>query len=248
MRRVVVPVAIAPGHTRNDLQLRTVHRGCGARLATRRECPEHGLVADDETQRAFEPSPGVYVLVGDDELEAIAPAADRVIDVRACVPEGSIDPLLVERSYHLVPDGPQSLRRGYALVAETLADGRLAGLARFGAWGGEQLCAVAAKHGCSRQLILRVLHPAEDLVAYDLDRQLRGESFSEEEADLAARLVDRLTRRYNPQLLTSNQRSRVAALLEAKLAGGCVQPPVSRKPAASPPTVDLADALRRSLR
>ncbi len=217
LERLVIPVAIASGHQHaGDPELRVVHaEGCNRQVVRRWECPEHGLLDEEQTGRAFEASPGVLYPVAVEELKALAPAEDRVIEISACVAEGEIDPLLVRRAYHLVPGTPERHARGYALVAECLTDARLVALGRFHAWQGEQLCAISTRPGEARQLMLRTLHPGEDLVRWEADRVRGIDSvrFSEEETELGARLLAGVTRRYRPRLLVSEQRRRVRALL-----------------------------------
>lgn len=248
LRELVVPVKIAPGHRDGNAHLRQVHAaaGCGRPVSLRVVCPDHGELEPAEVGKAFEPTPDVLVPVTAEELEAVSYPASRTIDLSFVVADADIDPFLVERLYHLLPD---TAERGYALLAHTLAHGALAAVGRFGAWNGEQLCAVAPAPGCARQLVLRILRPAEDLVPVDdVEKALRLVTFTEEEYDLARQLAGKLTRKRVAPLLVSDQRTRAGMLLEAKLAGGEVQLPARRSATAPPlPSIDVAAALRASL-
>ncbi len=247
------PIGLAVAHRKQEPALRTLHRiasadACLQPLRQQRVCPAHGEVEAAEVVKAWEVSPESFVVVEEDELAAIAPEPSRSIEIFGFVPAAEIDATRVENSYWISPGEQQIGHSAYALLHATLAETWMAALGLVTAWGSQRLAAIVA--GADGVLVLRTLHPAEDLQSHrELAEQVRGVKIGGEERRLALELIDRMSLPMAKAPKTSPQRQRLAALLEAKVAGrAIVQPATAAAGAARPaPTADLADALRRSL-
>ena len=248
--RVAIPVALAATSRERDVSFRTLHRECRTPVEQRRFCPFHDrLVADDELVKGWEVAPGQFVLVEAEELAAVAPdGRDRRIAITGFVDAGAVDPLWLKRSYYLAPEEHLLARRGYAVLAGALREAGACAIARFVAWGAEQLGAIRPL-GEGRTLLLQtLLFPADVAAATEIEDALAQAEVQAAEAELALELVRRLHVPIEKVDLESRQRPRVQALIEDKLAGRSVVAPEGEAPASAVPTLELADALRRSIR
>ena len=113
---------------------------------------EKPLDADDIV-RGYEIEKGKFVVVTDDELEAIEPRKSREIDLRLFVDRDSIDPVYFERAYFLVPSG--GTNKAYRLLAEVMERKKQAGIATFVMRAKEYLVAIIAENGILRAETLR---------------------------------------------------------------------------------------------
>jgi DNA end-binding protein Ku len=93
--------------------------------------------------RGHEVSKGDYVLVTDEELEAIHPGRSRTIDIADFVDLAEIDQIYFQKTYYLAPQGEGALR-GYALLNRAMADTGRAGIATFVMHGKQYLAAIRA--------------------------------------------------------------------------------------------------------
>ena len=76
----------------------------GTPLARRWFCPkDETWLEDDDIVRGYEVDDDKYVVVTDDELEALEPRKSRDIDLRRFVPREAIDPRYFEHGYLLAP-------------------------------------------------------------------------------------------------------------------------------------------------
>lgn len=150
---VTVPVA---------LYAATRGRGAGLRMlgpdeATvqrRYVCSADEKVLDpDDIVRGYEVEKGKFVVVSDDELEAIEPRKTREIDLQLFVDAADIQPIYFERAYFLVPTG--GTNKAYRLLAEVMEKNKQAGIATFVMRAKEYLVAILAENGILRAETLR---------------------------------------------------------------------------------------------
>lgn len=150
---VNVPVELFPSARRTRVSLRMLGED-GTPLRRRYYDPETGeTVEGDEIIRGYETEEGDYVLVTDEELEAIAPKKSREIDLRRFVDLEEIPPLFFERAYYLTPSGETT--KAYRLLARVLEQSERAGIASFVMRGKEYLVAILAEEGILHAQVLR---------------------------------------------------------------------------------------------
>jgi DNA end-binding protein Ku len=113
---------------------------------------EQVLQADDIV-RGYEIEKGKFVVVTDDELEAIEPRKSREIDLQLFVDRDEIDPIYFERGYFLVP--AQGTNKAYRLLADVMEDSGYAGIATFVMRAKEYVVAILAENGILRAETLR---------------------------------------------------------------------------------------------
>lgn len=117
-------------------------------------CSKDGAPLDaDDIVRGYEIEKGKFVVVTDEELEAVEPRKSREIDLRLFVGRDEIDPIYFERAYFLVPSG--GTNKAYRLLAEVMEKQNRAGIATFVMRAKEYLVAIIAENGILRAETLR---------------------------------------------------------------------------------------------
>ncbi len=150
---VNVPVALYPATRGRGAKLRMVD-GDGHTLQRRYVCSKDGKDLDwDDIVRGHEVKKGKFVVVTDEELEAVEPRKSRDIDLQLFVDSNEIDPMLFERAYFLVPSG--GTNKAYRLLAEVMERTGRAGIATFVMRAKEYLVAILAEKGILRAETLR---------------------------------------------------------------------------------------------
>ena len=86
---------------------------------------------------------GNYVVLGQDELDSIAPGRSRLMDIHTFVDLDDIDPLYFDEAYFLGPGGEETGKL-YALLREATGSAGKAAIASFVMRGKEYLAAVRA--------------------------------------------------------------------------------------------------------
>jgi DNA end-binding protein Ku len=249
--RVPIPVGLAVTRTKGDVEFRTLHRGCGTPIERRSFCPyDDREVAPHELVKGWEISPGEYLLVEDDELEALAPDPGRGIELLAAIDELDLDPLLVDGAYHLVPADHPAGRRAYTLLRDALAEEHALAICRFVGWQRERLAAIAPTDQGAGSLVLWTLSFPADLVPNNpIVEQLQETEVTQSELDLARKLLQRMRLPIAKLDLAPKHRPRVHALLAAKHTGQPItRPQQPRKATPATPPPDLTRALKDSIR
>lgn len=150
---VTVPVALYSATRPRGISLKMIGPD-EAPVRRRYVCSKDGKALDaDDIVRGYEIEKGKFVVVTDDELEAIEPRKSREIDLRLFVDRDQIDPMFYQRAYFLVPTG--GTNKAYRLLAEVMEKRGQAGIATFVMRAKEHLVAIIAENGILRAETLR---------------------------------------------------------------------------------------------
>lgn len=150
---VTVPVALYSATRSRGVALKMIGPD-EAPVRRRYVCSKDGKALDaDDIVRGYELEKGKFVVVTDDELEAIEPRKSREIDLRLFVDRDQIDPMYYQRAYFLVPTG--GTNKAYRLLAEVMERRNQAGIATFVMRAKEHLVAIIAEKGILRAETLR---------------------------------------------------------------------------------------------
>jgi DNA end-binding protein Ku len=186
---------------------------------------------------------GHYVMLDQDELDAIAPGRSRSLEIHTFAALDEIDAIYFDKTYFLGPGGEEAAKP-YALLRDAMEDSGKAAIASFVMRGKEYLAAVRADGGL---LALETLFFANEV------RDPRAEignlpgrvKMSRQEVRMARQLVESMSGPWTPEDYRDTYTDRVNELIDAKKNDQEFQP------AAGPPTAtnvsDLTAALRASV-
>jgi DNA end-binding protein Ku len=236
--------ATKPAARQSDIAFRTLHRECGTPIKQKRWCPVHEREVDaDELVKGWEVTKGEFVMVEDADLEAIAQHDNsRAIEITRFVEEDEVDPIYFDRTYFLVPAGNAAARRPYVLLLNAMRETGMVAVGRFVLAGKEKLCLIRSKGDA---LALETLFVAEDVYAQDeIEEAVEQSEVKAAELELARQVIGSMAGEFDPGELTSEYRSQLRELLEAKLAGREVKAP---EPVVEAPVIDLMEALKQSV-
>jgi len=245
---VNIPVGLAPATKpaarQSDIAFRTLHRECGTPIKQRRWCPLHEReVEADELVKGWEVSKGEFVMVEDADLEAIAQQDNsRSIEITRFVEAGEVDPIYFDRTYFLAPASAPAARRPYVLLLRAMQETGMAAIGKFVLAGKEKLGLIRPKGDA---LALETLFVSEDVFSQaEIEEAVGDAEVKKPELDLARQVIESMVAEFDPGELTSEYRSQLRELLEAKLEGREVAKP---EPVVETPVVDLMEALKRSV-
>ena len=86
-----------------------------------------------ELVKGYEYSRGQYVVLSDDELEALEQKSDRTIEIEEFVPIDRVDPIYFEKTNLLGPD--KGGQKAYKLLVEAMNKARMVAVGRFATRG-----------------------------------------------------------------------------------------------------------------
>ena len=114
------------------------------RIRYKRVCSVDGEeVGFDHIVKGYEVEKDRYVILTDEDLDAVPVESSRAIDIQQFVDLDEIDPMLFKKSYYLVPD--ETGAKAYALLRKALAEENKVGIAKGGFRDKEHLAALRFK-------------------------------------------------------------------------------------------------------
>jgi len=240
---VNIPIGLALATQRSDVAFRTLHRECGTPIKQKRFCPFHERdVEAEELVKGWEYSKGQFVLVEEADLESVALQRSPSIEIVRFVPLADVDPVFFDKTYYLAPASAEAARRPYVLLLRAMQASGMAAIGKFVLWGKENLSLIRP-HGDS--LALETLFFAEDVRSRaEIEEAVEATELRKEELDLAGQVIGSLVGEFDPTEFENDHRRDLKAMLEAKRGGEEI---VTPEPVPEAPTVDLMEALRRSV-
>jgi DNA end-binding protein Ku len=194
----------------------------------------------DEARKAFEVDKGLYVAVTREEVDGSAPEPAREVAVSQFVPMSAIEPQFFDRPYYLGPGDDAAV--DYFALVQALEKKKCAGIASWTMRKHSYVGALIVDRGYLMVITLR--HAEEVIPVSQLDPP-QGRALEAKERELAVKLVETLSGRFDPTVYHDQYQERVHELIEAKRAGKKVKPKrAKRRPAAG----SLAESLRSSLK
>ena len=176
--------------------------------------PESGEeVPKEEIQKGYEIEPGRFVIISNEDLEALEPKPSRDIEITEFVPAEKITQQWYERPYYLAPDGNET---DYFAVAEALNKRGLEGIAHWVMRNKQYVGALRAENG---YLYLFTLRNAEEVVSADDLPKPAGRAPTQKELELATHLVGMLEGEFETRDYKDEYRKRVLEFIEQKAKG-----------------------------
>ncbi|MFV0526373.1 MAG: Ku protein [Acidimicrobiales bacterium] len=241
---VSVPVKLFTAVSRKTVRFNQLDAETHSRVRQKRVNAEGDEVPYQRIVKGYEVAKDSYIVVGDDELAALAPTASRMIDITDFVSEDEIDPVFYDSAYYLVPD--ELARKSYAVLTRAMAESNRVAIATFVMRTKQYLAAIRPHGGVlmmSTMVYADEVVPADDIPGL---AELREASVTDAELAMAGQLIDSLTTGFEPDHYRDTYREQVMELITAKAAGEehAVEIPAV---AADDGVVDLMAALEASV-
>src|ERR1051325_9774933 len=127
---VNIPIKLYPAIKEERVAFRMLHDQDKVPLHRRLFCPaESKEVHPEHIVKGYEVAPDQYVIVSEEELDAVAPKAARTIEIRDFVDLDQIDPAYYDRPYYLAP--AEHSAKAYRLLLEAMQQTGKVGIAQF---------------------------------------------------------------------------------------------------------------------
>jgi len=193
---VSIPIEVYPA-TRSGaaIAFHQIHEPSGQRIRYEKVAPGVGPVDRDEIIKGYEVSKGNYVLLDEDEIEAVKIESRKTLDLVQFVDAGEIDVLYYEKPYFVVP-ADDLAEEAYVVLRDALRATRKVGLGQLAVRGREQLVSIKP---CGRGLVMEVLRYADEVhKAQGYFRDIEEKAPDEDLLDLATTLIEKKSGPFHP--------------------------------------------------
>jgi DNA end-binding protein Ku len=240
---VSCPVALYGGTTRsNDVSFHMLNPETNNRIRMIPTDPDTGPVERSGLVKGYEVSKNKYVVITNDELDAVKLETTHTIDIERFVDESEIDRLFWNDPYYLVPN-EKGAEEAYAVIRDALAEtGRIA-LGRVVMHTRERLVALEPRDKGIICYTLRmaneVVDPAKafaDIPAAKADKKM---------IEIARRIIEQQEGPFEPSKFEDRYEEALRDLIHRKQKG---EKPVVAEPVENDNVIDLMEALKNSLK
>jgi DNA end-binding protein Ku len=237
---VTIPVAVYPATEEKSLRFNQLHDEDMGRIRYKRVCSVDGEEVDFEhIVKGYEVEKDRYVVLTDDDLDAVPVESSRAIDIQQFVDLDEIDPILFKKSYYLVPD--ETGAKAYALLRKALADENKVGIAKVSFRDKEHLAALRFKGDV---FVLETMYWPDEIRATEFDTVDTDGKVRANEVEMARQLIESLSEPWEPERYKDEYREALLDIVEKKLAGEPIEVQEEAPPAR---VVDLMAALKASV-
>jgi DNA end-binding protein Ku len=223
-----------------------IHEPTGKRVRYEKTVPGVGPVDTDEIMKGFEYEKGSYVLLDNDEIDAVKLETRKAIDLTQFVDYDDVSPLYFDKPYFVVP-GDEQAEEAFRVIRDALRDTRKMGLGKLAVRGREYIAAVRP---CGKGLLLETLRFEEEVREADtFFRDVGDEPPPDELLDVAKQLIERKAARFDPAAFRDTYAEALRDLVDEKLKsrGRRVKLDKEEPRARGAQVIDLMGALKRSL-
>ncbi|MEO6716091.1 MAG: Ku protein, partial [Novosphingobium sp.] len=246
---VSIPVEIYPATKSGaSISFRQIHEPSGKPIKYEKVVPGIGPVDRDEIIKGYELSKGHYVLLDDDEIEAVKLDSKKTLELVQFVDAHEIDVLYYEKPYYVVP-ADDLAEEAYIVLREALRQSKKVGVGQLTLRGQEQLVSLKP---CGRGLVLEILRYADEVnKAAGYFRDIGDAKPDQELLELATTLIDKKTGKFDASDYHNNYIDALERLIDkkAKAKGKRVIEDVEQPGAATGGSnvIDLMAALKASV-
>jgi DNA end-binding protein Ku len=241
---VNVPVKLYTATSPKTVRFNQLSSKTGARIRQKRVDPTTDEeVPYEEIVKGYEITPERYVVITNEELDALDPRATKTIDIEEFVDLAEIDPIYYDHNYYLAPTAGGA--KAYRLLLDAMRESGKVGIGKVVIRSKQQLCALRPTGDV---LTLTTMLWGDEVLSPDrLDEigEIEEAQATDRELKMAEQLIASLSTDFAPDKFRDEYRDQVLQLIERKAAGEeiAVQPQAEEEAAAP----DLMAALEASL-
>ena len=237
---VTIPVSVYPATEEKTLRFNQLHDEDGGRIRMKRTCSIDGEeVGYEHIVKGYEYEKDRYVILTDEDFEAIPVESSRAIDIQQFVELEEIDPMQYKKSYYLVPE--ETGAKAYALLREALNRSGKVGIAKVSFRDKEHLAALRFR---DEAFVLETMYWPDEIREADFGGVDVSAKIRPNELEMAQTLIDNLTADWDPAEFKDEYREAMLRIVEAKINGEEIEI-VEAAPTAK--VVDLMEALKASV-
>ena len=229
------------------VQFKQIHEPSGKPVNYTKTVKGIGPVDTDEIKRGYEYKKGSFVLLEDEELDAVKLDTKRTLTLTQFVDYDEIAPIYFEKPYYVVP-ADDLAEEAFIVLCESLRQAKKVGLGQITIRGREYVVSVKP---CGRGIIMETIRYADEVNKADsYFRDIPNDKPDPDLLDLAGTLIDKKSGGFDPAAFTDHYVAALKDLVARKLKskGEIVTPEdEDDKPARGSNVIDLMAALKRSV-
>lgn len=226
---------------------RQIHEPSGKPIRYEKVVDGLGAVDHDDIVKGYEYEKGDYVLLTDEEIDAVKLETRKTLELVQFVDEGEIPPLYFDAPYYLTPSD-ELAEDAFRVVRDALRKTRKVGLGQLALRGKEYLVSIRP---CGKGMLLETLHYGDEIKTSDsFFSDIPAKSADADLLDVATALIEKKTEAFDVARFKDHYdaalRELIARKLKSRTGKVAIEADEERRPQGGN-VVDLMAALKKSL-
>lgn len=244
---VTCPVSMMPATSENEkVRFHTLNEKTGNRVVSQYVDAETGKAVDEDDEvKGYPRGEDDYVLLEDDEIDAIALESTRTIDIEMFVPSDTIGWIWYDKPHYVVPDDKVG-EEAFSVIRDAMASTGTVGISRLVLYRRERAVMLEPR---DKGIVLWTLRYGDEVrPERDYFGDLGGSRVDAGLMKLMTELIDARTTSWDPGMASDPVQARLLDIIAARKKGrkrAARARPVAGEPASN--VINIMDALRKSI-
>jgi DNA end-binding protein Ku len=239
---VSCPVRLYPAVSGSErVSFNLLHKDTHNRINMKPVDPELGLVERSDLVKGYEYEPKQYVVIEDEDLEAVRIESNHTLNIEAFVDEGDIDVTYQDVPYYLAPDGKMADETFIVLREAMKKTGKVA-IARLVLSSRERTVAISARG--KGMLVSTLRDPSAVRKTDEYFEEIPAQKADPEMLQLAETLINQKVTEFDFSKYEDRYEVALREMIKQKLKGH--KPVIAAEPERGN-VINLMDALKASL-
>jgi DNA end-binding protein Ku len=218
-----------------------LHKDTHNRINMKPVDPELGLVERSDLVRGYEYEDKQYIIIEDEDLEAVRIESNHTLNIEAFVDESEVDVIYQDAPYYLAPDGAMA-EETFVVLREAMRKAGKVAIARLVLSSRERVVTIGARDNGMFVTTLRNPNEVRGTAEY-FDNIPKGKPEAEM-LELAEKLIEQKVTHFDPKAYEDRYEVALLGMIKEKLKGH--KPIIAAAPERGN-VINLMDALKASL-
>ena len=239
---VSCPVRLYPAVSANEkIRFNQLHKETHNRINMKPVDPELGLVERADLVRGYEYEDKQYIIIEDEDLDAVRIESNHTLNIEAFVDESEVDVIYQDSPYYLAPDGAMA-EETFAVLRDAMQAAGKVAIARLVMSSRERVVTIGAREKGMFVTTLRDPREVRSTAAYfDEIPEVKTDP---EMLQLAEKLIEQKVTHFDPKAYEDRYETALMEMIKEKLKGH--KPIIAAAPERGN-VINLMDALKASL-
>ncbi len=244
---VTCPVAMATATSDNEkVRFHTLNRNTGNRIVSRYVDSVTGKAVDEDDEvKGYERGEGDYVMLEDEELDAVALESTRTIEIEMFVPRDSLEWVWFDAPHYLTPNDTVG-EEAYCVIRDAMAASGMVGISRLVMYRRERAVMLEPR---DRGIVLWTLRFGDEVRdEKDYFEDIETKPVDAKLMKLVRELIEERTKPWDPEMVSDPVQDKLLDIIASRKKGR--KPPARAKveeTSAPGNVINIMDALRKSL-
>lgn len=227
--------------TSERISFNQLHKDTHNRINMKPVDPELGLVERSDLVRGYEYEDKQYIIIEDEDLEAVRIESNHTLNIEAFVDESEVDVIYQDAPYYLAPDGAMA-EETFVVLREAMRKAGKVAIARLVLSSRERVVTIGARE--NGMFVTTLRNPSEVRGTSEYFGNVPVGKPDAEMLDLAEKLIEQKVTHFDPKAYEDRYEVALLSMIKEKLKGH--KPIIAAAPERGN-VINLMDALKASL-